>query len=89
MKHTLMTRLVYDTHIHYKPNFNGAFLEYDDSRHNLRMIHYKITQTYDEFEEKVVYETDDTLLPLVKGMKKACGGKCSDSRKITCSPEVY
>jgi hypothetical protein len=92
IKNIVMTRLVYDALIHYKPTINGIFVDQTTSPHpreDFTLLHYKVTSTYEEFNGKNTFMIDDSLQGLVPAMKEACGGKCSDSRKITCAPEVY
>lgn len=91
-KNIVMTRLVFDIHIHYKPPVNGIFVDQTvtpDPREDFTILHYKVTGTYEEMNGKNEFRIDNALLPLVPGMKEACGGKCSDQRRITCTPEVY
>jgi hypothetical protein len=91
-KNTVMTRLLYDSHVHYKPPINGVFVDQTvnpDPREDFSLIHYKVTGTYEEITGNNEFRIDKALLPLVPGMKQACKGKCSDQRKITCAPDVY
>jgi hypothetical protein len=87
LKVIMMNKLMVRPYVHGRQAKNGRVAFAFSPLHDYQMWHYQFTTNFLKRIQAPVpeFNTDESMKPLVKGLKEACRGKCTDSFRTNCT----